>query len=59
MDASAGPWRRYLTIYAWNEWNEGGIIEPNVSDGSAYLAAVAEVFSARARRGPGKLMSPR
>ena len=59
MDASAGPWRRYLTIYAWNEWNEGGIIEPNVSDGAAYLAAVAEVFSARARRGAGKLMSPR
>lgn len=45
MDASQDSLSRYLTIYAWNEWNEGGIIEPNVKDGSAYLQALAKVFS--------------
>jgi hypothetical protein len=27
----------YLFLYAWNEWHEGGIIEPNERDGCAYL----------------------
>jgi hypothetical protein len=26
-----------LYVYAWNEWHEGGVIEPNVRDGCAYL----------------------
>lgn len=35
-DADPLNLRRYLTIYAWNEWHEGGILEPAleyVSDG--------------------------
>ncbi|MFI5731036.1 glycoside hydrolase family 99-like domain-containing protein [Kribbella sp. NPDC051587] len=27
----------YLFLYAWNEWHEGGIIEPNERDGCRYL----------------------
>lgn len=26
-----------LYVYAWNEWHEGGVIEPNARDGCAYL----------------------
>lgn len=45
MDASTDLMKTYLNIYAWNEWNEGGIIEPNIKDGFAYLQAIAEVFN--------------
>ena len=31
-----------MLIYAWNEWHEGGHIEPNVRDGCAYLNTVRE-----------------
>jgi hypothetical protein len=34
----------YLTVYAWNEWHEGGVIEPNVRDGSYYLDSLKSVF---------------
>lgn len=27
----------FLLVYAWNEWHEGGHIEPNVRDGCRYL----------------------
>jgi hypothetical protein len=27
----------YVWLYAWNEWHEGGVIEPNERDGCAYL----------------------
>lgn len=33
-----------FTVYAWNEWHEGGIIEPNVKDKSLYLNNISEVF---------------
>jgi hypothetical protein len=33
-----------LNVYAWNEWHEGGIIEPNVRDGSLYLNILADIF---------------
>ncbi|WP_367130324.1 glycoside hydrolase family 99-like domain-containing protein [Saccharothrix sp. HUAS TT1] len=29
-----------VLLYAWNEWHEGGVIEPNARDGCAYLDAV-------------------
>jgi hypothetical protein len=51
MDASASPLKSYLNVYAWNEWNEGGIVEPNARDGDAYLAAITQVFGLRPRPG--------
>ncbi len=36
---------KYLTIYAWNEWHEGGIIEPNSKDGAKKLNMINDVFS--------------
>ena len=44
MDSSSSPLKNFLTIYAWNEWNEGGIIEPNEKDGATYLLTIADVF---------------
>jgi hypothetical protein len=34
----------YMTMYAWNEWHEGGIIEPNVRDGDYYLRTLQSTF---------------
>lgn len=31
-------------VYAWNEWHEGGYIEPNERDGCAYLDVLTEEF---------------
>lgn len=33
-----------LTVYAWNEWAEGGHIEPNVRDHAYYLEALQRIF---------------
>jgi hypothetical protein len=33
-----------LSIYAWNEWQEGGIIEPNVRDGRLFLDLIQRAF---------------
>lgn len=36
----------YVTLYAWNEWHEGGMnLEPSDRDGNAQLAQVAQAFS--------------
>jgi hypothetical protein len=36
--------RRIVTLYAWNEWTEGGYLEPDKSTGMEYLRAVRDVF---------------
>lgn len=30
----------FVSIYAWNEWHEGGIIEPNAKEGCLYLGLI-------------------
>lgn len=45
MDAQPREESRILSIYAWNEWHEGGILEPNVRDGARYLEAIRKVFT--------------
>ena len=35
---------KIVTLYAWNEWTEGGYIEPEEKYGYGYLEAIREVF---------------
>lgn len=44
MDSRTDPLSKMLTIYAWNEWHEGGIIEPNIRDGAKLLNIISDVF---------------
>lgn len=44
MEDQTDPLSRYLTVYAWNEWHEGGIIEPSERDGPLNLQAINGVF---------------
>lgn len=34
----------YITIYSWNEWTEGGNLEPDEEFGYGYLEAIKKVF---------------
>ena len=38
-----GP--RVITVYAWNEWTEGGYLEPEAATGTRYLECIREVVS--------------
>jgi hypothetical protein len=38
--------QRIMTIYAWNEWTEGGYLEPDTRHKMAYLEAIKKVFGA-------------
>jgi hypothetical protein len=42
LRASDGP--AILNINCWNEWTEGSYLEPDTTDGLAYLQAVRDVF---------------
>lgn len=35
---------RFLVLYAWNEWHEGGILEPSVHQGAALISQIPKVF---------------
>jgi hypothetical protein len=39
-DASA----HIIYLYAWNEWHEGGVLEPNVETGAKDLNIATDVF---------------
>jgi glycosyl transferase family WbsX len=41
------PGQRIVTVYAWNEWTEGGSLEPDTVNKMAYLRAIHEVFGSR------------
>ena len=36
----------YITIYSWNEWTEGGCLEPDVEYEYGYLEAIKKAFKA-------------
>ncbi len=42
--AELPPGQRVVTLYAWNEWSEGGHLEPDTVSKMAYLDAVRNVF---------------
>jgi hypothetical protein len=39
------PVDNFVLVYAWNEWEEGGHIEPNVRDGCEYLDILQQHLS--------------
>jgi Glycosyltransferase WbsX/Repeat of unknown function (DUF5648) len=56
-DNITGSWRispidNYVFLYAWNEWHEGGILEPNARDGCRQLDIVQQSLQLT---GPGCL----
>ena len=36
---------KIVTLYAWNEWTEGGYLEPDSVNGYGYLEAIKEIFT--------------
>ena len=41
---TADPSTHIIYLYAWNEWHEGGVLEPNVETGAKDLNIVTDVF---------------
>lgn len=46
----------FVFAYAWNEWHEGGVLEPNARDGCAYLDVVRTEL--RLTNGSGCVANP-
>jgi hypothetical protein len=46
----------FVLVYAWNEWHEGGFIEPNLRDGCRYLDVLRGEL--RLRSGNGCVAKP-
>ncbi|WP_158882012.1 glycoside hydrolase family 99-like domain-containing protein [Amycolatopsis anabasis] len=46
----------FVSLYAWNEWHEGGYVEPNKRDGCAYLDATRRALGLTT--GPGCVPNP-
>jgi len=44
--------RRIVTVYAWNEWTEGGVLEPEAEYGFGYLEAIRDEVRAANRPSP-------
>jgi hypothetical protein len=44
IDQAPTDINRKVSLYAWNEWHEGGKLEPNVAQGALLLKTVAEAF---------------
>ena len=36
--------RKFIALYAWNEWFEGGYIEPSTQFGHGWLKAIEQTF---------------
>lgn len=47
-----GP--KVLTLNSWNEWTEGGYLEPDRKNGYGYLKAIKKVFVGEARSTPDR-----
>ena len=44
MDQSTSFLGKYLTLYSWSEWYEGGILEPDLIYGNRLLNKVSDAF---------------
>ena len=53
LDAT-GTTPRVITVYAWNEWTEGGYLEPEQRTGMEYLDAVRRVVDRTRDSVPGR-----
>lgn len=42
--ANRSPAAHIVYLYAWNEWHEGGVLEPNMATGARDLNIVTDVF---------------
>jgi hypothetical protein len=47
LPCSGGAWQPVFTIYAWNEFGEGGIVAPTRGEDFMKLEAIRGVFSSR------------
>jgi hypothetical protein len=56
------PSERIVYLYAWNEWHEGGILEPNAATGAHELDLVSKAFGLPRKPSPcldqGRCVTP-